>query len=157
MSSKIISLKEFTDLQKSELATKKIVFTNGCFDILHPGHTDYLTKAKLLGDVLIVGLNSDPSIQRLKGPSRPIQNLKARALVLSALEAVDYIISFDDDTPLHLINTIRPAILVKGGDYSENQIVGAAEIKAAGGQVEILPFLSGYSTSDIVKKIKEIN
>lgn len=155
MTNKIISLAAFVQLQKTILADKSIVFTNGCFDILHPGHTDYLQKAKSLGDILVLGLNADESIVRLKGPSRPIQTLKARALVLSALAAVDYIISFEDDTPLHLIETIQPNILVKGGDYTEENIVGATEVKATGGRVEIIPFLPGYSTSSIVEKIKK--
>lgn len=154
MKNKIVSLSDFTQLQQSTLTGKKIVFTNGCFDILHPGHTDYLQKAKALGDILVVGLNTDESIQRLKGPTRPIQNLKARALIMSALAAVDYIISFDDDTPLYLIKNIKPSILIKGGDYTEDTIVGANEVKMNGGKIEIIPFLTGYSTSNIVEKIK---
>jgi len=155
MSNKILSLSDFLEFKAKNLQDKKIVFTNGCFDILHPGHTDYLTKARELGDILIVGLNADASIQRLKGPARPIQDLIARGLILSALASVDYIISFDTDTPLELITAIQPDVLVKGGDYTEENIVGAEEVKKAGGQLAIIPFLEGYSTTQIVNKIKE--
>lgn len=154
MQSKIVSLAKFRNLLDTTLVGKSIVFTNGCFDILHPGHTDYLSKAKALGDILVLGLNSDESVQRLKGKHRPIQNLQARALVLSALASVDYIISFEDDTPLYLIETIKPAVLVKGGDYTVESIVGAEKVKANGGKIEIIPFLEGYSTSKIEEKIK---
>lgn len=152
MSSKIVTLEQFLSIKES--APTKTVFTNGCFDILHPGHTDYLTKAKALGDLLVVGLNSDRSIQRLKGDKRPIQNLTARALVLSALSSVDYIISFEEDTPIKLIKAIKPNVLVKGGDYTEETIVGSEEVKKEGGTVSIIPFLEGYSTSEIIAKIK---
>jgi len=155
MQSKIITLEEFIKIRTSQLADKSIVFTNGCFDILHPGHTDYLAKAKALGDVLVLGINSDESVQRLKGPHRPIQNLKARSLVLSALSSIDYVIAFTEDTPLNLIAKVQPSILVKGGDYTEETIVGASEVRAHGGSVEVIPFLEGYSTSKIEAKIKE--
>lgn len=154
MQHKILNIADFLKTKKEDLENKRIVFTNGCFDILHPGHTDYLSKAKILGDILVLGLNSDASIQRLKGTSRPIQNLEARALVLSALASVDFIISFEEDTPLQLIQAIQPDVLVKGGDYTEENIVGAEEVKSKGGTVSIIPFLEGYSTSAIVHKIK---
>ena len=134
---------------------KKVVFTNGCFDLLHPGHVDILQKARALGDVLIVGLNSDESIAGLKGPSRPIQNLEARSLVLSGLGSVDYIIPFNEPTPLKLIRLINPDILVKGGDYELEKIVGFEHVKNLGGVVKTIPFLEGYSTSRIIDKIKE--
>ena len=155
MSNKIITLAEFLELKKTILIKKSIVFTNGCFDIIHPGHTDYLAKAKALGDVLIVGVNSDESVIRLKGPARPIQTLEARSLVLSALSSVDYVIPFEEDTPLALIKSIEPNVLVKGGDYTADTIVGAQEVLDTGGEVKVIPFLEGYSTSSIVAKIKQ--
>ena len=135
------------DLKRKE---KKIVFTNGCFDILHAGHVKYLEKAKELGDVLIIGLNSDSSIQHLKGKGRPIQNQQDRAYILSALEFVDFIVIFDDDTPLNLIKIIEPDILVKGGDYDIKDIVGREYAK----QTITIPFIEGKSTSSVIKKIK---
>lgn len=154
MKSKVLSLSQFLEKKTRSLQNKQIVFTNGCFDIIHPGHTDYLTRAKELGDTLVVGLNSDDSIKRLKGESRPIQSLKARSLILSALASVDYIVSFNTDTPLDLIKAIQPNTLVKGGDYTEETIVGADIVKKAGGQVKIIPFLEGYSSSQIIEKIR---
>ena len=155
MKHKLVSLSDFLDIQKADLNEKSIVFTNGCFDILHPGHTDYLGKAKALGDILVVGVNTDQSVQRLKGNHRPIQNVKARSLVLSALASVDYVIEFDEDTPLNIIAHILPNILTKGGDYTEETIIGAKEVKEQGGSIEIIPFLEGYSTSKIEEKIKK--
>jgi D-beta-D-heptose 7-phosphate kinase/D-beta-D-heptose 1-phosphate adenosyltransferase len=135
---------------------KKIVFTNGCFDILHRGHVTYLNQARDLGDLLIVGINSDESVKRLKGPERPVNVLEDRAYVLSALKSVDYVISFEEDTPLNLINLIMPDILVKGGDYTIDRIVGAQEVLAHGGRVEIIPFVPGKSTSAIIDTIKTL-
>ncbi len=133
----------------------KIVFTNGCFDILHHGHIDYLSKASDLGDVLIIGVNSDSSVKKLdKGANRPIQNENDRALILSALQFVEAIIIFNEDTPLELIKTIQPDVLVKGGDWKENEIAGADVVCAKGGEVVIIPFVDGYSTTNIEKKIK---
>lgn len=134
-----------------------IVFTNGCFDILHAGHVDYLEKAKKLGDKLIVGLNSDDSIRRLKGESRPINNVEARAKVLNGLKCVDLIIVFDDDTPLELIKNIIPDVLVKGNDYNVSEIVGSDFMMKNGGCVTTLPLLEGYSTTNIINKIKGEN
>ncbi|MEG1909356.1 MAG: D-glycero-beta-D-manno-heptose 1-phosphate adenylyltransferase, partial [Bacteroidales bacterium] len=119
---------------------EKIVFTNGCFDLLHPGHIEYLAKASDLGDVLIIGLNTDASVKRLKGEGRPIQNQEARALVLAALGNVNGVVFFDEDTPLELIKQIQPDVLVKGGDYEVKDIVGYEEVKAKGGQVLTIPF-----------------
>lgn len=135
---------------------KRIVFTNGCFDILHRGHVTYLNQARDLGDLLIVGINSDESVKRLKGPERPVNMLEDRAYVLSALKSVDYVIPFEEDTPLNLINLIMPDILVKGGDYTIDRIVGAQEVLAHGGRVEIIPFVPGKSTSAIIDTIKTL-
>lgn len=135
---------------------KKIVFTNGCFDILHRGHVTYLNQARDLGDLLIVGINSDESVKRLKGPERPVNMLEDRAYVLSALKSVDYVIPFEEDTPLNLINLIMPDILVKGGDYTIDRIIGAQEVLAHGGKVEIIPFVPGKSTSAIIDTIKTL-
>lgn len=132
---------------------KKIVFTNGCFDLLHPGHIDYLSRARDLGDVLVIGLNSDASVQRIKGSSRPILDEKSRGLILAALSFTDAIILFDEDTPLELIRVVKPDILVKGGDYIAQNIVGYDIVTQNGGQVVILPFLEGFSTTSIEKKI----
>lgn len=134
---------------------KKIVMTNGCFDILHKGHVDYLKKARALGDVLIVAVNSDASVQQLKGPTRPIVPLENRMEVLAALGCVDYVVPFSEETPQRLISEVLPDILVKGGDYKVEQIAGHKEVLANGGKVEILNFVDNCSTSSIVSKIKE--
>ena len=134
-----------------------IVFTNGCFDILHLGHLDYLLKAKDLGSKLIVGVNSSSSVQKLKGPSRPINSTQSRSKLLAGFECIDLIVVFNEDTPLNLIQSLKPNILVKGGDYTFETIVGAEEVKNYGGQVEIIPFLPGYSTSKIVTKIQSFS
>jgi D-beta-D-heptose 7-phosphate kinase/D-beta-D-heptose 1-phosphate adenosyltransferase len=133
---------------------KKIIFTNGCFDILHRGHIEYLTKAKEFGDVLIVGLNSDTSVQRLKGKDRPINSESDRARILDALKPVDYVVIFEEDTPLRLIQTVKPDVLVKGGDYKVEEIVGSEFVVSYGGKVEIIPFVEGKSTTKIIQKIK---
>lgn len=134
---------------------ERIVFTNGCFDILHPGHIDYLLKARLLGDKLIIGLNSDESVSRLKGPNRPINSQSFRATMLGALAFVDAIVIFNEDTPFQLISYLLPDILVKGGDYSKETIVGADIVENNGGKIVVLPFLEGFSTSNIISKIKQ--
>lgn len=131
---------------------KKIVFTNGCFDLLHIGHVRYLQEARALGDLLIVGINSDASVQRLKGPSRPIQNQNDRAEILAALGAVDFTVIFTEDTPAELIQTVRPDVLVKGGDWKIDQIVGSSEVLAAGGKVYSLQFVEGKSTTSLIEK-----
>lgn len=133
---------------------KKIVFTNGCFDLLHLGHVDYLEKARNMGDKLVLGLNTDNSVSRFKGPDRPIQDEKSRARVLAALEFVDLIVLFDEDTPLALISAVLPDVLVKGSDYLAENIVGADVVKKAGGVVKTVALVEGYSTSKIVEKIK---
>jgi D-beta-D-heptose 7-phosphate kinase/D-beta-D-heptose 1-phosphate adenosyltransferase len=133
---------------------KKVVFTNGCFDILHAGHVHYLEKAKKLGDELVVGLNSDLSVKTLKGAGRPINNLEQRAKVLSSLKCVDKVVSFSDETPIKLITEIKPDVLVKGGDYRVKDVVGYKEIKSWGGEVKIIPLVPGISTTKIIKKLK---
>lgn len=132
----------------------RVVFTNGCFDIVHPGHVLYLEAAKAQGDKLIVGLNSDDSVRGLKGPERPIQDESARAIVLAGLESVDMVVIFDSQTPLELIKKLSPDVLVKGGDWQIAQIVGADHVLDQGGEVKSLNFEAGHSTSFIVNKIK---
>ena len=153
---KIVSLEQLKrNIAVWRMKDMKIVFTNGCFDILHHGHIDYLSKASDLGDVLIIGVNSDSSVKKLdKGANRPIQNENDRALILSSLQFVEAIIIFNEDTPLELIKAIRPDVLVKGGDWKPEQIAGADVVKAKGGEVVIIPFVEGYSTTDIEKRIK---
>lgn len=133
---------------------KKIVFTNGCFDILHRGHVAYLNQARALGDFLIIGVNSDASVKRLKGPTRPINTEADRAYVLAQLRAVDAVEVFTEDTPLELIKAIRPHVLVKGGDWKVDQIVGGREVLGWGGEVLSLSFVDGYSTTSVIKKIQ---
>ncbi len=150
---KIISGKAIESFRKDH-KEQKIVFTNGCFDILHVGHIRYLQEAAQLGDILIIGLNSDESVRRLKGPERPINNEMERAEMLCALGFVDYVAIFDDDTPINLINTIQPDVLVKGGDYSPDEVVGKKEVEERGGKLVLIPFVEGKSTTNIIEKIK---
>lgn len=157
----IVSSKIYTDsntlakdIQKWKIYNDKVVFTNGCFDILHLGHIDYLCKAADLGDRLVIGLNTDVSVQKLKGPHRPVINEYTRAMKLASLSFVDAVIYFNEDTPLELITVLQPDVLVKGGDYSVETIVGAEEIIKNGGSVEVIPFLDGHSTTSIIEKIK---
>ena len=133
---------------------KKIVFTNGCFDILHYGHIKYLQDAKGLADVLVLGLNSDSSVKKIKGLARPINKQLDRARVLSALSCVDYLTIFSEDTPLKLIRLIQPDVLVKGGDWQTEKIVGADFVKARGGKVLAIPYIKGYSTTKLINKIR---
>ncbi|MBN2461597.1 MAG: D-glycero-beta-D-manno-heptose 1-phosphate adenylyltransferase [Candidatus Cloacimonetes bacterium] len=133
---------------------KKVVFTNGCFDILHAGHVHYLEEARGLGDLLIVGLNSDSSVRRIKGKSRPINNQEDRAVVLGALCMVDYIVIFEQDNPYELISLIQPDILVKGGDWSPENIIGGDLVISRGGQIKSIPIRTSISTSDIIAKIR---
>ena len=132
---------------------KKVVFTNGCFDIIHVGHVDYLSKARQMGDILVIGLNSDASVRCLKGKGRPINREKDRAIVLSALYFVDYVVIFNEDTPDRLIRKIKPDILVKGGDWQMKDIVGAAFVKSYSGKVATVPFVEGFSTTSTIKKM----
>jgi rfaE bifunctional protein nucleotidyltransferase chain/domain len=135
---------------------RKLVFTNGCFDLIHPGHIRVLSEARSLGDVLIVAINSDRSVRELKGSHRPIMNEDERAEVLAALACVDYVITFDDPTPRETIRAIGPDILVKGGDYTPDTIVGRDEVEAMGGVVKSLSYIDGFSTSDLIERIKKL-
>jgi len=138
------------------LTGEKIVFTNGCFDILHRGHLDLLARAADFGNVLVVGLNTDHSVQRLKGPQRPITKEQDRAFQMASLLCVNAVCLFDEDTPIELIKAIQPDVLVKGGDYNMQKIVGADFVNSYGGKVEIIPFLPGYSTTSIIANIKNL-
>lgn len=142
------------DLAGFHDAHKKIVFTNGCFDLLHVGHIRYLQEAKRLGDLLVVGINTDESVRKLKGPTRPVQNENDRAEILAALAAVDYVVHFSEETPLELIKQVKPDILVKGGDWKPDQIVGSDFVLSRGGQVKSLQFVEGRSTTAIIEKSK---
>ncbi len=142
-------------IQRLRARGKKIVFTNGCFDILHRGHVQYLQKAQRLGDVLIVALNTDASIKRLKGPSRPINPLSDRMEVMAALECVRFVTSFSGETPLQLIRLLKPDVLVKGGDWKPSSIVGAEDVKSWGGKVRSLRLLKGRSTTSVIERAQE--
>lgn len=131
-----------------------LVFTNGCFDILHRGHVEYLHRARALGDILVVGVNTDASVERLKGPGRPIVPQDDRALILAGLESVDAVTLFHEDTPRALIGALLPDVLVKGGDYSMDRIVGREEVEAAGGEVRTIPFITGRSTTELIHQIR---
>ena len=132
----------------------RLVFTNGVFDLLHPGHVDVLLGARRRGERLIVGVNSDESVRRLKGPNRPVRNAAERCYVLAALEAVDAVVVFEQDTPLELISLLRPDVLVKGGDYSESSIVGASEVRGRGGEVVVIPLTPGHSTTSTIERLR---
>ena len=134
---------------------ERLVFTNGCFDILHPGHVRYLEQARELGEMLLVGLNSDGSVRGLKGPDRPILAQEERATVLAALESVDYVVVFGEETPLRLIQQVVPDVLVKGGDWDVAQIVGRDVVETAGGRVLSIPFVAGHSTTGIIERIEQ--
>lgn len=151
----ILNSSEFDGIRKILKADgKKLVFTNGCFDILHKGHVVYLNQAKSLGDILIVGVNSDRSVRKLKGEGRPVNNENDRAFLLDNLMSVDFVIIFDEDTPYELIKEIIPEFLVKGGDWKEEDIVGWDVVKANGGKVMSLNFIDNYSTTGIINKMK---
>ena len=155
---KIVSLQRLKRLLAS--ARKKgitVVFTNGCFDIIHAGHVRYLNKAKSLGDILIAGLNSDISVKKIKGEKRPIVPQKERAEVLSGLEAVDYVVIFNEPTPIRLIKAALPDVLVKGADWADHAIVGADVVKKAGGRIARIKLVKGRSTTNIIKKILELH
>ncbi len=152
---KMCDLSELLEkLEQKKKNNAKIVFTNGCFDIIHPGHVDLLARAKALGDILVLALNTDDSVKRQgKAPNRPINSYDTRAFVLSHLEAVDYVVPFDEDTPYNLIAQIQPNILVKGGDWAIDKIVGNDIVKANGGEVHSLALIDGYSTTNIINII----
>lgn len=153
---KIVTLDEAKQIVESwKQQGEKVVFTNGCFDIIHKGHVYYLAQAHDLGSKLILGLNTDESIKRLKGPERPIKELESRALTIASFEYIDLVIPFDEDTPLNLISTLLPNVLVKGSDYSIENIVGAKEVLASGGEVKTIDFVDGFSTTNYFKKIKK--
>ena len=133
----------------------RVVFTNGVFDLLHPGHVDVLVAARRAGDALVVGLNADESVRRLKGPTRPVRTEAERAYVLAALEPVDAVVLFDQDTPLDLIRLLQPDVLVKGGDYSEATIVGAPDVRARGGDVLVVPLTPGHSTTATIARLRD--
>ncbi|WP_243359528.1 D-glycero-beta-D-manno-heptose 1-phosphate adenylyltransferase [Fundidesulfovibrio terrae] len=135
---------------------RKVVFTNGCFDLLHPGHVDLLARARALGDILVLGLNSDASVRGLKGPTRPVVPFEDRALVLAGLASVDFVTMFDEPTPLALIEAVLPDVLVKGGDWPVASIVGREAVEAAGGTVKSLPLLPGFSTTVLIERIKSL-
>lgn len=154
---KIVSLGEAIERVKAwKSKGEKIVFTNGCFDIVHLGHIDYLEKARNLGNRLVLGLNTDASVKRLKGESRPVVNEYARARMMSAFEFVDAVVLFDEPTPLTLIEEVKPDILVKGDDYTVETIVGADFVIGKGGEVKTIPLVKGYSTTSLIEKIKQI-
>ena len=149
----IVELKELLGLLEKVRGKKKIVFTNGCFDILHAGHADYLNKAKSLGDILVVGINSDASVRRIKGEKRPILPQQMRAYLLDNLKPVDYVVIFEEDTPLELIRAIKPDVLVKGADWDLERIVGADFVLSYGGRVERVAFSFDISTSKVIERI----
>ena len=154
MNKKLLNIEELKEALKiARDKNLKIVFTNGCFDILHRGHVEYLQNAKELGDLLILGLNSDSSVKRLKGEGRPINKEEDRAIVLSALECIDYITIFEEDTPLELIKIVKPDILVKGGDYKIENVIGREYAK----ETVLIDFVDGYSTTKTIKNINKIN
>ncbi|MEW6127726.1 MAG: D-glycero-beta-D-manno-heptose 1-phosphate adenylyltransferase [Acidobacteriota bacterium] len=154
MVSKVVTRDELVKAREGlRNAGRKVVFTNGCFDLLHPGHIRYLQQARALGDALIVALNSDASVKKLKGDSRPILKQDERAEVMAALACVDLVTIFDEETPRELIAQVLPDILVKGGDWAIDTIVGREEVEAAGGETRSLAFIEGVSTSDIIKRI----
>ncbi|HKO62343.1 MAG TPA: D-glycero-beta-D-manno-heptose 1-phosphate adenylyltransferase [Pyrinomonadaceae bacterium] len=157
MNAKVLSLEDLLGVREGlRAAGKRLVFTNGVFDLLHVGHVRYLQSAKALGDVLAVAINSDPTVRQLKGDDRPLTDQNERAEVLAALRMVDYVTVFDDISPRKLISQILPDILVKGGDYGLDEIHGREEVEAAGGKVVSLPFIEGASTSNIIERMKRV-
>jgi rfaE bifunctional protein nucleotidyltransferase chain/domain len=153
--SKIIDIRNIESiLTYWNLKNKKIVFTNGCFDILHRGHVEYLVQAANHGDVLVIGLNTDNSVRKIKGPSRPVQDEYARAILLASLSFVTVVVLFDEDTPYNLIKKIQPDVLIKGSDYNIKDIVGYDIVTAKGGEVVTIDFIDGYSTTSIIEKLK---
>jgi D-beta-D-heptose 7-phosphate kinase/D-beta-D-heptose 1-phosphate adenosyltransferase len=140
-------------LQTRRVLGQRVAFTNGCFDVLHAGHVQYLQEARAQADVLVVGLNSDSSVRALKGPGRPVHTAEERALVLGALEAVDYLTVFEETTPLELIRSVRPDVLVKGADYSRDEVVGADFVESCGGRVHLAPLREGFSTTRLLQRL----
>ncbi len=155
--SKLVTAQNILENTQNTNLPSKRVFTNGCFDLLHRGHVDYLMRCKRLGDTLVVGMNTDASVRRLKGGTRPVTSEQDRAYVLASLECVDYVVLFDEDNPLRLIQSLQPDVLVKGGDWSPEMIVGREVVQARGGAVYSLPFLQGYSTSGLIQRISSLS
>lgn len=156
MRSRVLTLDEaILQFGREKRNGKRVVFTNGCFDLLHPGHVRSFEQARALGDVLIVGVNGDASVRALKGPGRPILPERERAEILAALESVDAVIIFQEETPREVIARLLPDVLVKGGDWPADQIIGREEVEAAGGRVVLAPVIPGYSTTSILRKIRE--
>lgn len=154
MKQKIKERKDLTRIIKNLKAKgKRIIFTNGCFDLLHVGHVRYLEKAKILGDILVVGINSDSSVRKLKGPKRPLLPVRERAEILSSLGCVDYVTIFNECDPLKLITSLQPNVLAKGGDWTKEQIVGGEVVEKSGGEVIIIPLVQGVSTSNLIETI----
>ncbi|MDI6851572.1 MAG: D-glycero-beta-D-manno-heptose 1-phosphate adenylyltransferase [bacterium] len=151
---KIKTREELAEILNSLKGNKRVVFTNGCFDVLHRGHIEYLYFAKKLGDLLVVAVNSDESVRKLKGEGRPINKLEDRMAVLSSLEMVDYVIPFEEDTPYEVIKLLKPDIIVKGGDYTPDEVVGKDIVEGYGGKVVIAPYLKGYSTTELLRRMK---
>ncbi len=154
---RVVSLAEAADrVRRLKRLGKTVVFTNGVFDLLHPGHVRFLEQARALGDFLVVGVNTDASVRRLKGPGRPVFPLEARLIMLNALRSVDLIVPFEEDTPRRLIETLLPHVLVKGADYRREEVVGHDIVEHHGGRVVLLPLLPGYSTSKIIERIRKL-
>jgi rfaE bifunctional protein nucleotidyltransferase chain/domain len=158
MGKKSKTVEELLSIRKDlKSSGKKVVMTNGCFDLLHGGHIHLFREAKKYGDILIVALNDDASITKIKGPNRPIFKLKERIEILEAVEAIDFLVSFKEETPKKLISLILPDVLVKGGDWGEDEIVGREEVESAGGEVVVAPYLPGSSTTEIIEKVLKLN
>lgn len=156
MSGKLIELNELKSIvAKAKTQGKKVVFTNGCFDLLHRGHLHLLREAKKLGDLLIVALNSDSSVKKIKGPHRPVLPELERAELIAALEMVDYVTSFDEPDPYNVVRELRPNVLVKGGDWAKDKIIGAEVVEEDGGKVAVIPYLEGTSTTRIIERMRE--
>ncbi len=156
ITTKIFTRQELsTQVRRWRLISKSIAFTNGVFDILHTGHIKVLSSAAAEADILIAGINSDSSVKRLKGPSRPVNPEADRALLIASLLMVDAVVIFEEDTPLKLIQEIKPDVLIKGGDYSESAVVGSKEVEARGGRTVIIPLKEGYSTTNLIEKLKQ--
>jgi D-beta-D-heptose 7-phosphate kinase/D-beta-D-heptose 1-phosphate adenosyltransferase len=155
---KIKTREDLADIVKKEKASGKTVgFTNGCFDILHLGHIRYLKEAKMFCDILVIGVNSDSSVKTIKGHGRPVNDEVARAEVLAALDCVDFLSVFEEETPKELIEALTPNVLFKGGDWEEDDVVGGSHVREHGGEVKIIPYVEGYSTTKLIKKIKGTN
>lgn len=152
----VISLKRLVkEIQRLRRKGKTVAFTNGCFDLLHAGHLDYLERTKRLADVLIVGLNTDASVRRLKGPGRPVVSEKERARLVAALKPVDFVTLFAESTPIRVIRAIHPEVLAKGADWKGKEVVGQKEVESWGGRVVLLPYLKGHSTTDLIRRVED--